>query len=335
MRDALEWEEHDRVRAGRNSRSPTHVKFSAGLPGLMRYPPLMSGTGWETSMGADDFQLVARTVDELGFHSIAVPEHIVLPTDMAELMGPFWVHAMTAMAFVAGATSHVIVDASVLVLPYHNPVVLAKAVSTLDLLSGGRVRLSIGVGHAEREFEVLGVPFHERGRIADEYLAAMIELWTSDDPVFHGRYVDFDRIAFEPKPVQKPRPPIWVGGNSQAAIRRAARHDGWFPWLITVEQLPDCLHYLRSLPEFETRTEPFDVAMSVGTLEVTEDHRPIEGTEGRQTVPTGKQALIDAIGQLQDLGVTCTSVPLPPAASLAEHLDGLRWVAEEILPEFR
>ena len=239
------------------------MKFSAGLPGLMRYPPLMSDTGWETSMGADDFQLVARTVDELGFHSIAVPEHIVLPTDMAELMGPFWVHAMTAMAFVAGATSRVIVDASVLVLPYHNPVVLAKAVSTLDLLSGGRVRLSIGVGHAEREFEVLGVPFHERGRIADEYLTAMIELWTSDDPVFHGRYVDFERIAFEPKPVQKPRPPIWVGGNSQAAMRRAARHDGWYPWLITVEQLPDCLGYLHSLPEFDTRTRPFDSKVAV------------------------------------------------------------------------
>src|SRR4029077_11120152 len=124
-------------------------------------------------MRAEYFQLVARTADELGFDSIAIPEHIVIPSDMVELMGSFWTHAMTAMAFVAGATSHLIVDSSVIVTPYHNPVVFAKAVSTLDLMSGGRVRISLGVGHAEREFEVLRVPFHERGRMTDDYLAAM------------------------------------------------------------------------------------------------------------------------------------------------------------------
>src|SRR2546423_631664 len=143
------------------------VKFSTRLPGLTHYPPITND--WEASMSADDFQRVARTADELGFDSIAVPEHIVMPSDLVDLMGPFWTHAMTAMAFIAGATSRVVVDASVIVLPYHNPVVFAKAVSTLDVLSGGRVRVSIGVGHAEREFEVLRAPFHERGRMTDEY----------------------------------------------------------------------------------------------------------------------------------------------------------------------
>src|SRR6202042_2512237 len=99
-------------------------------------------------MRPEDFQLVARTADELGFDSIAIPEHIVMPAEMVELMGPFWTHALTVMAFVAGATSRLIVDSSVIVLPYHDPVVFAKAVSTLDFLSGGRVRISIGVGHA-------------------------------------------------------------------------------------------------------------------------------------------------------------------------------------------
>src|SRR5579863_2128560 len=171
------------------------MKFSTGLPGVCLYPPITRD--WEAAMRPEDFQRVARTADELGFDSIAVPEHIVMPSEMADLMGPFWTHAMTVMAFVAGATSRVVVDSCVIVLPYHDPVVLAKAVSTLDLLSGGRVRLSIGVGHAEREFEVLRVPFHERGAMTDEYLAAMIELWTSDEPDFHGRYVNFERIAFE------------------------------------------------------------------------------------------------------------------------------------------
>src|ERR1700722_20077902 len=168
------------------------VKFSTGLPGLTRYPPIVRD--WEASMRPEDFQLVARTADELGFDSIAVPEHIVMPAEMVELMGPFWTRALTVMAFVAGATSRLIVDSSVIVLPYHDPVVFAKAVSTLDFLSGGRVRISIGVGHAEREFEALGIPFHERGAMTDEYLAAMIELWTSDKPDFHGHYVNFERI---------------------------------------------------------------------------------------------------------------------------------------------
>ena len=309
------------------------MKFSTRLPGTSLYPPITQD--WETVMRAEDFQLVARTADELGFDSIAVPEHIVLPTEMVELMGSFWTDAMTVMAFVAGATSRIIVDSCVVVLPYHDPIVLAKAVSTLDLLSGGRVRLSIGVGHAEREFEVLRVPFRERGRLTDEYLEAMVELWTSKEPAFHGRFIEFERVAFDPKPVQDPHPPIWVGGNSRAAMRRAARHDGWFPWLITADELPPCLDYIRSLPEFAGRSRPFDVCLPVSTLAVDEHHRPLNDTGGRVDAPVGRQAVIDAIGHLQEIGVTWTSVPMAPARSLTEYLDGLHRVAEEVLPAFR
>ena len=309
------------------------MKLSTGLPGINLYPPISNA--WERSMGPGDFQLVARTADELGFHSLAIPEHIVIPNDMVGLMGPWWSHAMTAMSFVAGATSRIIVDSAVIVLPYHDPVVFAKAVSTLDLLSGGRVRISIGVGHAEREFEILRAPFHERGKLTDEYLEAIIELWTSDKPEYHGTYVDFADIAFEPKPVQQPHPPIWIGGNSRAAMRRAARHDGWYPWLITAEQLPECLDYVRAQPEFQARTRPFDVVMPLTTLAVDEHHQPLDGDLGRADVSVGAQATIDAVGQLAAIGVTCTSIPTPPTRSLEEHLDHLRWVAAEIMPAFR
>jgi probable F420-dependent oxidoreductase len=287
-------------------------------------------------MTAADFQRVARTADELGFDSIAVPEHIVLPSEMVGLMGAFWTHAMTVMSFLAGATSRIVVDSCVIVLPYHDPVVLAKAVSTLDRLSGGRVRLSIGVGHAEREFEVLRVPFHERGRLTDEYLDAMVELWTSDEPVFTGRYVSFEGVAFEPKPVQQPHPPIWVGGNSRAAMRRAARCDGWFPWLITADELPPHLDYIRGLPAYAARGDrPFDVCLPVSVLAVDEEHRPLNDRGGRVDAPAGGQAVVDAIGHLAEIGVTWTSVPLPPARSLGEYLEGLHRVAEEVLPLFR
>ena len=308
------------------------MKFSTGLPGINLYPPITND--WERSMQPGDYQLVARTADELGFHSLAIPEHIVIPNDMVGLMGPSWSHAMTAMSFVAGATSRIIVDSSVIVLPYHDPVVFAKAVSTLDVLSGGRVRVSIGVGHAEREFEILRVPFHERGRLSDEYLEAIIELWTSAAPEFHGTYVDFADVAFEPKPVQRPHPPIWIGGNSRAAMRRAARHDGWYPWLITADEIPECLDYIREQPDFPGRTRPFDVALPLTTLAVDEEHRPLDGDLGRADVPAGTQATIDAVGHLAEVGITCTSVPTPQTRSLDEHLDHLRWVAEEIIPAF-
>jgi probable F420-dependent oxidoreductase len=309
------------------------MRFATGLPGVMLYPPVAQD--WERQMRPEHFQLVAHTADELGFDSIAIPEHIVMPNDMVELMGADWSHAMTVMSFVAGATSRIIVDSCVIVLPYHQPVVLAKAVSSLDRLSGGRVRLTIGVGHAEREFEVLGVPFHERGKVTDEYLRAMIELWTSESPAFRGRFVEFDGIAFEPKPVQQPHPPIWVGGNSKAAMRRAARHDGWFPWLITPDELAGCLEYIRSLPELDQRTRPFDVSMAASVLQVDEEHRPLNDDAGRAPALVGREAVLDAVGRLQELGVTWTSVPTPPARSLEEHLDGLRWIAEEIIPVFR
>jgi probable F420-dependent oxidoreductase len=301
------------------------MRFSTSIPGVFHYPPVSAA--WEADMRPGDFQLVARTIDELGFDAIAVPEHIVMPTEMVSLMGSSWPHALTVMAFVAGATTRMIVDSSVIVLPYHHPVVLAKAVSTLDGLTGGRVRLSVGVGHAEREFEILDVPFHERGRMTDEYLAAMIELWTSDEPAYHGRFVDFSDVVFDPKPVQHPHPPIWVGGNSKAAMRRAVRHDGWYPWLITAADLPEQLEYLRSLPEFEARTAPLDVCMPLVPLAVDEQHRRTDMT-GRTTLGRDAQAHVDAVGELAEIGVTWTSVAVPPARSLDEHIDSLCWFSD-------
>jgi hypothetical protein len=188
--------------------------------------------------------------------------------------------------------------------------------------------MSIGVGHAEREFEILGVPFHERGRVTDEYLAAMIELWTSDEPEYHGRFVDFADVVFDPKPVQQPHPPIWVGGNSKAAMRRAARHDGWYPWLIAAADLPAHLEYLWSLPELETRTSPFDVCMPLVPLGVDEQHRRRADVTDRTPLGRNAQAHVDAVGELAELGVTWTSVAVPSARSLDEHLDGLRWLAD-------
>jgi probable F420-dependent oxidoreductase len=302
------------------------------MPGVNLYPPVAQP--WESTMSAEQFQLVARTAEDVGFDAIAIPEHIVVPDEMVDLMGPNWSHALTVMAFVAGATTRIEVDSAVIVLPYHNPIVLAKAITTLDVVSGGRVRISVGVGHAEREFDVLGIPFHERGALTDEYLAAMIELWTSDRPTFAGRHVAFDRIAFEPKPRRKPHPPIIIGGNSDAALRRAARHDGWFPWLIGPDRLPERLERLRSMPEFGERTTPFDVVMPLMRPTVDEEHNRLADSSA-SSPPWRTNEIVDAVGRLSEIGVTRTMIPFPPTRSFAEHLEGLHWIAEDIMSAFR
>ncbi len=131
---------------------------------------------------------------------------------------------------VAGATSRVRLGTTVLIVPYRQAVVTAKMVSTLDALSGGRVLLGVGAGWVAAESAMLGVPFAERGPMTDEYLRAMQELWTSPSPSFAGKYVRFDDLHFEPRPIQKPHPPIWVGGHGRASLRRAAEFGAaWHP----------------------------------------------------------------------------------------------------------
>lgn len=133
------------------------------------------------------------------------------------------------MAYVAAATSRIKLGTAMLILPQHNPVLVAKQVASLDHLSGGRVLLGIGVGWLREEFEVLGASFDDRGRRADEYVAAMRELWSSDAPTFHGEFVRFTKAHCLPQPVNK-AVPIIVGGDSKLAARRAGRlGDGYFP----------------------------------------------------------------------------------------------------------
>ena len=138
---------------------------------------------------------------------------------------------LTLLAFLAGQTSRIRLVTSVIIVPHRNPLVAAKALATLDVLSGGRLVVGVGVGWMREEFEALNLPpFEERGAVTDEYIRAFKELWTSDDPHFEGKYVSFDDISFLPKPVQRPHPPIWVGGESRPALRRTAElADGWYP----------------------------------------------------------------------------------------------------------
>ncbi len=191
----------------------------------------------------DNLALIARRGEELGYDSVLTGDHIVVPrhisspypyTEDGAFPGSSTGEAMeqlTVLAFLAGQTRTIRLVTSVIIVPHRNPLVAAKALATLDVLSKGRVVVGVGVGWMREEFEALGLPpFAERGAVTDEYIRAFKELWTSDNPTFDGKYCRFSDISFLPKPVQKPHPPIWVGGESRRAIRRTAQlADGWYP----------------------------------------------------------------------------------------------------------
>jgi probable F420-dependent oxidoreductase len=272
-----------------------------------------------------------------------VPEHLALPVDLAANMGAYWPHAFTAMAFVAGATSRIKVNASVIVLPYHHPVPLAKAVSTLDVLSSGRVMLTFGVGMAPAECAAVGVPFERRGRVTDEYVAALKVLWSEDRPTFKGEFLSFADVVFEPKPLQRPHPPLWFGGRSVASLRRAARAgDGWAPaggllgkgpWFEGPDQLPALLADVRDIRTGAGNNRPFEINLPVVQPNIGPNHTVLAPT----FVPQSAQQVVDEVGRLGELGVTWTTVPcvIPVADSLDGHVDSLHWIAQEILPAFR
>ena len=184
---------------------------------------------------------LAREGERLGLHSAMIADHIVFPME-SESAYPYTLdgkhpgggdalETFSILGVVAGATERLRLVTSVLVLPYRNPVLTAKMVASLDVLSGGRVTLGVGVGWLKEEFEALdSAIFDRRGAVTDEWIAIFKQLWTSSPASFTGQFYRYADIRCEPFPLQKPHPPIWVGGHSRAALRRTARHgDGWHP----------------------------------------------------------------------------------------------------------
>jgi probable F420-dependent oxidoreductase len=304
------------------------MKFVFPLPHMLRLKATVQP--WEASVTGTDQTRMAKRAEALGYDMIAMPEHHIIPREHVDLSGPHYFHAATAQAYLAGTTERIRVNSCITILPLQNPIVQAKQLSTIDWLSGGRVTVTFGVGWLEREFKILGVPFHERGRMADEYLEAMIELWTKDAPEYEGRYVSFKNVAFEPKPVQKPHVPIWMGGDADAALKRAARFaSGWWPFLTKPQDISARLDFIKSQPTF--KGEPFEVMYGMSTSRVGEGHAVIDDPKARPGMPA--QEIIDRLGWFKELGVTMSSVPIPPMNDIEAYLDYAQWVMEEIKPK--
>ena len=303
------------------------MKFAFAMPHLVRLKAMSQP--WEASVTGADQTRLARLAEQLGYDMISVPEHFIIPREHVELSGSHYFHAAAAQGYFAGATQTIKINSSVAILPLQNPIVTAKALATIDWMSSGRVIATFGVGWLEKEFEILGVPFRERGRMAEEYLAAMIELWTSESPCFEGQYVSFKDVAFEPKPFQKPHIPIWMGGDADAVLKRAARYAcGWWPFLTRPEHIRQRIEFIKSQPDF--RGGPFDVMYGIATGRVGEGHQVIDNPNAKAGMSA--QQIIDQLNWLHEQGVTMSSVPIPPVQSLEEYEDYVRWIIQDIKP---
>ena len=306
------------------------MKFALAASGLLNYPAAMAP--WEKTAGGAEILQFARAADKQRWQWLTVPEHVFMPTEMCEMMGSRFPEGVAACAVLAGATERIHLLTYVLVLPYRNPLMLAKQIATIEFIAGGRFTLGTAPGHLEREFDALNIPFKARGKITDEYLQVLKECWTADEPKYSGYYTQFDHIVMDPKPIQKPHPPIFIGGNTPAAMRRAVEHgNGWIPWLITHDQLADSLNYIAAQPGWEAKKDSFEIVMPTTTYQVEDySHQELADT----TIESGRDEILRDIEFLQKAGVTVAQVMPPRVETFEQCLDWLAWFDEEIIPNF-
>jgi probable F420-dependent oxidoreductase len=215
---------------------------------------------WQLSVR--DAETLALRAEDLGLDGVFVPDHILAPPATTQHYGPNWPDPFSLLAFIAGRTQRIHVGASVIVLPYRNPLVTAKAAATVDQASGGRFIFGVGVGWDEEEFRNLGLPFRERGAQTDEYLRVIKSAWSADQPSFAGKYLNFSGVTFAPRPAQTPHPPIWVGGLpgaiSSPALRRVALlGDVWHPLALSLADIEKGIATVRDLAAKAGRTVGF------------------------------------------------------------------------------
>jgi len=288
-------------------------RFGTSLPGVQQIPA--RAQAWERAIGGAQVLEAARAAERAGFDWVSCSDHVAVPVSRAAAMGATWFDAGSTLAFVAGATTRIRLLSHVLVLPYRHPLVVAKQYGTLDHLSGGRVILGVGSGHLKPEFTALGADFDRRGTVSDEYLAAIAAAWTEEVARFEGETLAFRDVIVAPRVAQRPRPPIWVGGNSRAALRRAARlADGWVPWQLEPEACAAAVADARRVRVEAGGPEAFEVVAPLA-------------------VPAGvtADALVAAVARWRTAGATAFHTGIA-ARDLADLLARLEWFGREVIP---
>ena len=305
------------------------MKFALNIP-LVRIQP---GIG---EAAGNAVRKLVRALENAGLDACLTSEH---PAPSAD-----WLHndptghdctdPLTAFAYVAACTSKLALFTNIIVLPYRKPYLLAKAASTLQILSGGRLMLGVGVGYQQEEFDALGVNYAERGALADEALETLRQIWAGGAVAKQGRH--FNAPGNEARPVPSPAPPIWVGGGSDRALRRAAQYgDGWVPYFTVPTNDPairnsavtDMAHFgekvarLRELRAEMGKTGPFD-------LSVAPPFRPREMTKANA------EKFLGEVAELEAHGVNWIWTALP-AANPEQYCEFVAWFGEEVVGVYR
>jgi len=250
-----------------------------------------------------------RRAEELGFESVWVTDHILVPPTLEIIYRDHMLEPLALLSHVAAITTRAKVGTSVIILPYRNPIVVAKMLATIDQLSRGRLIVGAAVGWMEPEFAALAAPFAERGAFSDECLRLIKALWTQERVSFAGRYFTFDDMQASPRPVQQPHPPIWVGGNSGRARRRVAElGDGWHATAMPLEALKAGVAHLRAVWGRQGRQGEPVLSMRIscaieGVSEEVLHYPPRAGREVRDALSGSVSAIVDRLAVYQEIGV--------------------------------
>jgi probable F420-dependent oxidoreductase len=296
----------------------------------------------------ENLRHVAQHSEALGFDSLWVTDHVVVPEAYREMFGATVYDPLSVLAFLAAQTQRVDLGTAVLVIPYRNPVGVAKELATIDNLSGGRLIFGTGAGWAREEFDALGVAYAERGPMTDEYLRVILELWTDPRPSFDGRYFKFKDVHAEPRPQRQPHPPILVGGYSKTAIRRAVDiGQGWLPDGLSLPELEGATRFLRETAERMGRDPAaYSVALRTGlfltgvSTDVVKTAAPWEQShafaQAEERLPfRGSVAqVLDDIGEAARIGVDHLIFECPVQRG-DERFDTLEAFARDVLPSVR
>lgn len=315
------------------------MKYTLSIPGLTMFPGLGGQPDWADNLTPDHIRIIAERAEALGFSHLVIPWHMAMPPDeFAVNMGARWPHSLAAAGMLLGATRTITV-APLVVAPCHNPIELAKAIVTLDWMSGGRCLPVILTGYVEWEFDLLGADYANREAVTDEHVEAMLALWTEAKPRYDGKFTKVPELVFEPKP-RNGRIPMWFGGKTKSALRRMAKYgDGWMSYATSASAIPAAVDYIRAQPGAETR--PLDIFCYF--VDPTHDPKSHKETVAPE-FPVGDAAIIDRAHYLAECKINATTTPLNsyaengklmPSRSFEEYLARLDWFGEVIIPATR
>ena len=303
--------------------------------GVYLYPP---------SPKADpgDVVTLAREAERIGYESAWLGDHVAWPVQFdpethhrdvgGRTPGPAVVDVnvfepLTTLSFVAALTERIRLGLGVLIAAYRHPLLTAKMLAMLDVLSGGRLTVGVGAGWLREEFELLSAPpFEHRGSVTSDHVRAYLSLWTEERPQFDGAYATIGRVAFNPKPLQKPHPPVWIGGNGDAAIRRAAElGDGWMPLHQTPDQIAGKVRRLRELEHEIRRGRAVDVSVACRFRFADRPGDP-------DTLVGDRQHMIDQLRHYRDAGVGEVHLLNDGYGSVPDLIGAWERFATEVIP---